>query len=310
MSTGIPGIKLRFSPLHAHYQYEVLKLLRPQHARRSYDLPAEVENLTSLPSVRNLFSLLSPKKAALLLSALTLSLIAFSRPAAASSVTFAQFTDSGTQNFILTNNADGSETLSMSAPVSFTYSNITGLPYSLQGQLPAIFTLTANSDQNVGIVTISGSQYAYIGQFVGTFQFTAQGSGYNGKTDLLSGTFETQSVLLGVEGGQSATFSDSTSSTNTTEVSMTSNVVNMLPLQENFALSLSSIYDTQQHDSGFNVGGPGNTDVDNFQSSVTGTFASDPAPIFSDESNPFDYVVVGLFSLLLVAIIRKRSRTA
>ncbi|MFZ0591982.1 MAG: hypothetical protein WAM39_16070, partial [Bryobacteraceae bacterium] len=70
------------------------------------------------------------------------------------------------------------------------------------------------------------------------------------------------------------------------------------------------IFDTQQHDSGFNVGGPGNTDVDNFQASVTGTFASDPAPIFSDESEPFDYVVVGLLSLLLVVIIRKKFRTS
>ncbi|MGA8593692.1 MAG: hypothetical protein WB676_03020 [Bryobacteraceae bacterium] len=241
---------------------------------------------------------------------MSISLIAFSGVAAASSVTFAQFTDSGTQNFLLTNNTDGSQTLSISSPVSFTYSNIPGLPYSLQGPLPAIFTLTANSNQSVGIVTINGSQYAYISGFVGSLQFTAQGSGYDGNTNLLSGTFKTQSVLIGVEGGQSANFSDSTSSTNTAEVNLTSNVVTMLPLQENFALSLSSIFDTQQHDSGFNVGGPGNTDVDNFQASVTGTFASDPAPIFSDESEPFDYVVVGLLSFLLVVIIRKKFRTS
>jgi hypothetical protein len=289
----------------------VLKLERPQRARRSYDLPAKIKDLTSLPSVRKLLPLFSSKRAAFLVSALALFLVTFSQTAAANSVTFAQFTDSGSQNFILTNNdAAGSQTLSITSPVSFMYSNIPGLPYSLQGPLPATFTLTASSNQNVGITTINGTQYAYIDQFIGSFQFTAQGSGYNGNTNLLSGTFSGQSLLLGVEGGQSATFSDSTSATNTTEVNFTSNVVDMLPLQENFALSLSSIFDTQQHDAGFNVGGPGNTDVDNFQASVTGTFASDPAPIFSDESTPFDYVVVGLIALLLVAIIRKRFGTA
>jgi hypothetical protein len=288
----------------------VLKLVRPQHARRSYDLPAEVKDLTSLPSVPEPFPRFSSTRALAFLFALAISLFSFSRTAAASSVTFAQFTDSGSQNFILTNNADGSETLSANAAVLFSYSNIPGLPYSLQGQLPATLALNAYSNQNVGTTVISGSTYAYIGQFTGSFHFTAQGNGYNGNTDLLSGTFSTKGILLGVEGGQAATFSDSTSSTNPTEVGFSSNVITMNPRQENFALSLSSIFDTWQHDGGFNVGGPGNTDVDNFQASATGTFASDPAPIFSDESEPFDYVVVGLLSLLLVAIIRKRFGTA
>jgi hypothetical protein len=64
----------------------------------------------------------------------------------------------------------------------------------------------------VGIATIAGSQYAYIGGFSGSFQFTATASQLTGHTNLLSGTFSNRSILLGLGGGQSATFPDSTSS--------------------------------------------------------------------------------------------------
>jgi hypothetical protein len=170
--------------------------------------------------------------------------------------------------------------------------------------------MNATSNQNVGVINIAGTPYAYIGGFSGTFNFTAQGSGWAGHTSLLSGSFNNQTVLLGVEGGQSASLSDSTSSGSPTEVAFDSNIVTFLPRQENFSISLSSIFDSQEGDAGFNVGGPGNTNVDNFNSAAAGTFASDPAPIFSDENAPFSYVVVGIVVLLFAALLRRKTTAA
>ena len=215
----------------------------------------------------------------------------------ANSLTFAQFTDAGTQNFILTNNTDGSQTFSINGPVQFSYTNIARLPVALSGSLPAILTMTADSNQNVGITTISGSRYAYVGGFSGNFQFTLSNYEYNGSSDLLHGTFRTQAVLIGVQSGQSATFSDSNSAIMPTEVNFSSQMVAIAAKQENFALSLSSIFDTQIGDAGLNVGGPGNTDVDNFVASATGTFASDPVPFFLPEGKSINYFGVGFLFL-------------
>jgi hypothetical protein len=227
----------------------------------------------------------------------------------ANSVTFAQFVDSGSQNFTLTNNIDGSQTISTSEAVSFSYSNVPGLPATLQGPLSALFTLTANSIQNVGIVNISGTRYAYINGWTGSFQFIGQ-SGVATGQDLLSGSFSSQSVILGVQGGQSASFSDSSSSAKPSEVIYSSGVVRFLPQQENFSLSLSSIFDTLQGDAGFNVGGAGNTNVDNFTAALAGTFASDPAPVFASENGPINYVLGGLLVLLFAALLRRLTASA
>lgn len=234
-------------------------------------------------------------------------IVIFAGCAAANSVTFAQFTDNGAQNFVLTNMPDGSQTISVTDNVLFAYSNVPGLPSQLLGTLPATFTLTATSNQNVGVVSIAGTNYAYIGGFNGSFQFTAQGAGYNGHTNLLNGTFKNQTVLLGVQGGQSASFSDSTSATNTSEVQFFSNIVQFIPRQENFSISLSSIFDTQAGDAGFNVGGVGNTNVDNFTASATGTFASDPAPVFASEGVAFGYIGIGLLFLAGIGFMRRRA---
>jgi hypothetical protein len=173
--------------------------------------------------------------------------------------------------------------------------------------MTANFTLTATSNQSVGIINIGGTQCAYIGGFSGSFQFTASGSGYDGRTDLLSGTFSSQTLVMGVEGGQSATFSDSTSTSSPMEVTLDSNVVAIDAKQENFSIGLSSVFDTQTGDAGFNVGGPGNTDVDNFVASGTGTFASDPAPIFAPEPTGLELITGGMFFVLLGAFRRKRQ---
>jgi hypothetical protein len=191
--------------------------------------------------------------------------------------------------------------------VLFSYSNVPGLPSQLLGALPATFTLNATSNQNVGVVNIAGTSYAYIGGFNGTFQFTLQGPAYNGYTNLLNGSFKNQTVLLGVQGGQSASFSDSTSSANTSEVQFFSNIVQFLPRQENFSISLSSIFDTQTGDAGFTVGGVGNTNVDNFTAAATGTFASDPAPVFAGEGVACGYLGIGLFFLAGIAVIRRSN---
>ena len=242
-------------------------------------------------------------------AALLVGTFAFLGSLTANSITFAQFTDAGTQNFSLTNNADGSQTFLVNGPVQFSYVNIASLPASLQGLLSARLSLTATSNQNVGITTIAGAQYAYIGGFAGAFQFTWAGTGLSGNTDLLHGTFQNQTILLGVQGGQSATFSDSTSANLPTEVKFSSHLVSILAQQENFAISLSSLFDTQTGDAGFTVGGPGNTNVENFVASATGTFAADPVPLYLPEADPLNYLCAGGLLLLLWRGIPYRRNT-
>ena len=231
------------------------------------------------------------------LTLLFLSVCASSQMRAAST-TFAQFTDNGAQDFSLTNNADGSQTFSISAPVFFTYSNIPGLSANLQGPLSAILTFTGTSSSSVGLASVAGVQQAFIGGFSGAFQFTAS-TPVNGNSDLLSGTFGSVGLLLGQNGGQSATFSDTTTGNSLGEVHFSSNILAFAnQSEENFGISLSSIFDTQLNQGGFNVNG---NNVDNFTASGTGTFASNPAPSFDPSPVP-EASSYGLFGLGLVLL--------
>ncbi|MGC2661696.1 MAG: hypothetical protein WA324_27380 [Bryobacteraceae bacterium] len=222
----------------------------------------------------------------------------FSQLSLASSITFFQFTDSGTQHFSLTNNANGSQTVTDTGAVTFYFSNVPGLSsaYSnANSPINGTVTLTANSNANVGTSKQGPNTNAFVTGFSGTITFTADGITF------LSAIFGSPNgaTLSGNEGGQSAAFQDSVPPSS--EVNFTSSILNFSSqTQEDFSLSLSSINNEVNDADGFNVQG---ANIDNFVASASGTFASNPGPAPTPEPPAVASLGLGLFAL--AAILRK-----
>jgi len=246
-------------------------------------------------------------------------------PAAANTITFAQyFEQGGGQQWTVTNNGSNTITISASGTEFFEFSN-TATPFD-GDLLTATFTLNATSTTAGNCNTTCGANDPYNENgYHGTFSFLATGDtgvGIANGTNLLSGTFNTTlgqkgATLSSAPGSGSATLQDSTDPTNTTQLVFTSAILSFASqTSENASYSLSSVNPNFSLRSigppGCGAsplpqctafpGGTGNT-PDQFSAAGTGTFAT--APGFVPEPGSMTLIGLGLCG---IAVISRRLR--
>ena len=198
--------------------------------------------------------------------------------AKAQTVTFAQFNNDLSQQIVFTNNTSSATfgTVMGGAAVSFRYQNISGLPPSLTGFQSAHLTITSTTTtpatSAAGNLTQSMNQMVTIAIIRDTPAPVLTGTG--SRTNLLTAVITTNSSppdIVGGAGGQSATFSASTTPQN---VVYSSDFVNFSSTtQRNFSFSFSAVTP------GLNLG-TGNF-LQSFTGDATGTFASNPVPTYA-----------------------------
>jgi hypothetical protein len=197
----------------------------------------------------------------------------------AQTTTFAQFVEqNGSQDFVFTNNTSSAtfNTIGGGSPVFFFYQNISGLPVALQGTQFAHLTVTATTTQTAtsgaGNLTQPLNQTVTISIIRDTP--APPGTGGGSRTNLLTAVVTTNSSppdITGSVNGSSATFSATTAPQN---VVFSSDFVSFaLSTQRNLGLSFSSVTPN------LNLGA-GNF-LQSFTAAATGTFASNPAPVYA-----------------------------
>ncbi|MCD9187283.1 MAG: carboxypeptidase-like regulatory domain-containing protein [Pyrinomonadaceae bacterium] len=201
----------------------------------------------------------------------------------AQTVTFGQFIQrNGTQDFIFMNNGANADftTIANGTPVLFTYQNIANLPAELQGvQFAHLFisaTTTAPAFQT------APSPVRNIQQFNQTFTIriirdtpATPGNGSGTLTNLLTAVVTppvgSSPSLSGDDAGNSAAF---TASTPEQAVAYSSDFIGFISTNSrNLGLSFSSINPL------FSIGA--GSFLNSFTAAGTGTFASNPVPIFN-----------------------------
>ncbi len=198
--------------------------------------------------------------------------------AKAQTVTFAQFNNDLSQQIVFTNNTTNATfgTVSGGAAVSFRYQNISGLPPSLTGFQSAHLTITSTTTTPAttaaGNITQSMNQTVTIAIIRDTAAPILTGTG--SRRNLLTAVVTTNTSppdIVGGTGGQSATFSASTTPQN---VTYSSDFINFsTTTQRNFSFSFSAV------SPGLNLGA-GNF-LQSFTADATGTFASNPVPTYT-----------------------------
>lgn len=201
----------------------------------------------------------------------------------AQTVTFGQFIQTnGTQDFIYTNNGISADfsTIANGTPVLFTYQNIANLPAELQGVQFARLFVTANT--TVPAFQTASNPVRNIQQFNQTFTIriirdtpATPGNGGGTLTNLLTAVISqplgSSPSLSGDDLSNSAAF---TASTPEQAVAYTSDFIGFLSTNSrNLGLSFSSINPL------FSIGAGGF--LNSFSAAGTGTFASNPVPIFN-----------------------------
>lgn len=189
--------------------------------------------------------------------------------------TFAQFTNGGGQDFVFTNNTTSGtfNSIGGGSPVTFNYSNISGLPPVLQGdQAARLFVTTTTTTPGTSFLGLSIQPLNQI-VTVQIIRNTPAGVGGGSQTNLLTAVFtpagDTPSIV-GSTGGNSATLSASTPSHN---VTFSSDFLSFFATtSRNLAFSFSSVSPALSL-------GPGNF-LQNFTTAGTGTFASNPPPVY------------------------------
>lgn len=195
----------------------------------------------------------------------------------AQTVTFAQFNERiGGQDFVFTNNQTNAsfQTVFGGSPVSFTYLNVAGLPPELQGPQNAHVFVTATTTTPA----LTGAGNRTIQPFDSIFSIriirdSPASSGAGTRTVLLNVNVTpvgaSNSELSGDEGARSAGYS---ASTPIQVVEYNSDFLSFsATVERDLSLAFSSI--TQR----YSLGG---TFLNSFNAAGTGTFASNPAPIF------------------------------
>jgi hypothetical protein len=212
------------------------------------------------------------------LAFLAVIVLALGLTAKAQTVTFAQFTNDGVQEFVFTNNTSSATfgTVSGGAAISFRYQGISGLPPSLTGFQAAHLTLTSTTTLPAtsagGNVTQSLNQTVTIAIIRDTAAPILTGTG--SRRNLLTAVITTNSSppdIVGGTGGQSATFSASTTPQN---VVFSSDFINFTSTtQRNLGFSFSAVTP------GLNLGA--GSFLQSFAADATGTFASNPVPTYT-----------------------------
>ena len=217
-----------------------------------------------------------------LLTAICLLTFGFWQSAQAQTATFAQFSQtSGGQDFVFTNNGStispnaSFNTITGGTPVTFTFSNIAGLPAELSGPQAARVFVTSTTTQTA-IFGFPNSLFQPFNQQIRitVIRDTPASVGRGSRTNLLtatisSGTFP--AVLSGGSGGSAVNLNGSTPDNTVVFGSQFLTFTNTT--SRNLALSFSSVNPTLS----LNANGL----LNSFATAGTGTFASNPVPLFS-----------------------------
>lgn len=190
--------------------------------------------------------------------------------------TFAQFSQAlGGQDFKFTNQTS-SGNFTATTPVDFKYFNISGLPAALQGFQSANLIITTNTTSPGTVAGGTVSQPLNQTVTVQIIRTTPApiGTGSGARTNLLTAVFSPNTntpAIVGANNGNSATLSATTPDHN---VVFTSDFVSFgLTTQRNLGLSFSSVSPSLAL-------GAGNF-LQTFDAAGTGTFASNPPPVYA-----------------------------
>lgn len=199
----------------------------------------------------------------------------------AQTTTFGQFIQrNGTQDFIFTNSVTSAsfQTIPNGTPVFFTFQNVGNLPAELQG--PQFATVTITATTTVQAIQNPGTPPRDVQPFDQTFTIrvirdTAATSGTGTRRNLLTAVVTpdgtSRASIAGDDLSDAAAFSASSLQQN---VVYTSDFLGFLPTgNRNFSLSFSSLIPALSI-------GPGGF-LNSFTAAGTGTFASNPAPVFN-----------------------------
>jgi hypothetical protein len=235
-----------------------------------------------------------------------LAIVAASPSLASNPVTFAQYTQTNgaAQTWSIATSGT-TTTITDTAAVNFTFSGITGLPFS--GPQAATLTLTATSGSagDCGVSCGAGDSLTQFG-YTGMFQFTDTALG----TDLLSGVFAvtgspstTGAQFESFIGSSGGSFDASATAGNLSQLVLASHYLVLAgQTQENASFSLSSLVPnfavgTITANTAYPAAGP-------FAASGTGTFSSNPGPTATPEPATFAMIGGGLIGF---GVLRRRK---
>jgi hypothetical protein len=201
--------------------------------------------------------------------------------APAQTVTFAQFIQAnGTQDFVFTNNSTSAsfQTITNGSPVVFTYQNVANLPSELQG--PQIGHIFITASTTVPAFQVAGSPVRDVQPFNQTFTIqiirdTQAQSGTGTRRNLLTAVITPDGTAASSLNGDNLSDAAAyTASSATQNVQYSSSFLGFLPSsQNNLGLSFSSVTPL------LSIGAGGF--LNSFTAAGTGTFASNPPPIFN-----------------------------
>jgi hypothetical protein len=221
-------------------------------------------------------------------------------------VTFAQYTQANgaAQDWSISTSGI-TTTITESGAVNFTFSGVTGLPFSGPQAATFVLSATSTSPGDCGVSCGAGDSLTQFG-YTGTFQFTDTALG----TDLLSGVFAvtgspttTGAQFESFIGSSGGSFDASATAGNLSQLVMSSAYLVLVgQTQENASFSLSSLVPnfavgTITSNTAYPAAGP-------FNASGTGTFSSNPGPSATPDPASIALMAGGLIGL---GVLRRKK---